>query len=373
MSTGESEDTLDRTIVGEDGRILLFSCERFLSDICEGDACFICGASPADRPFNDEHIVPRWVLRRYQLFDEEITLPTGERRKYAGYRVPCCEECNSRLGREVETPVSRLLDGDYATVVGRLDDKGRELLFSWLALLFLKVHLKDRNIPIHKDRRLGTEVIGEAYDWADLHHIHAIARKPYTRANLLPEAIGSMQVFEVDEPLSEDGYDYLDFTFDQTIILRVGRIGIVATLNDATAAESAWSDRLDLIDGPINDLQLREIGAMFALANRNLIHRPAFSTYVVKRKWAFIAGQRAPLRLKDFEPEAFGHTLLFAVRNYVTARAIEVDGDRDPQHVSAAIASGSVRFLTKDGVFLPPVRKFAQAACDKTSDTSAID
>jgi hypothetical protein len=320
-----------------------------------GDACFVCGASPEDKLFNDEHIVPRWILRRYGLFDKEITLPTGERRHYRGYRVPCCGDCNSLLGEELETPVSQVLDGDCADVLQRLDEPNLRLLFTWVSLLFFKVHLKDRSVRVHKDHRLGSEVIGDFYDWGGMHHLHAVARSPFTKASLLPEAIGSIRVYEVSGELTDDGYDYLDFTFDQTVVVRLGRIGIVATLNDSTAAESAWSDRLDLIDGPIAELQLREIGAMFALANRNLIARPALATLVYDKTFVMIVGRRPPLRLREFEPEAFGHALLFAVRNFVDARAISVDGTRDPEKVAAAISTGYVRFLTADGKFIRQV------------------
>jgi hypothetical protein len=224
-----------------------------------------------------------------------------------------------------------------------------------VSLLFFKVHLKDRSVRLHNDPRLGLEVIGDAYDWGDMHHLHAVARSPYTTASLLPEAMGSLQIYEITGELTKDGWDYLDFTFDQTVIIRVGRIGIVATLNDSTAAESAWGDRLNIIDGPISELQLREIGAMFALANRSLIDRPIFSTLVYDKTIAMIACQRPPLLLKDFEPEAFGHALLFAVRNDVDAKAIMVDGTRDPTKVAAAISTGHVRFLTLNGEFIRPV------------------
>lgn len=355
MSETDDDTMQDDAIVGEDGRVLLFRCERFVRDICQGDACFICGAWPEDTLFNDEHIVPNWILRRYGLFNREITLPTGERRRYSGYKVPCCERCNTLLGRTVETPVSKLLEGDFAAVSARLaDDKARELLFVWVCLLFLKVHLKDARVPIHLDRRLGDERIGDDYDWADLHHIHQVARSPYTRASLLPEVIGSLQVFEIATPSVEGDYDYLDFTDAQTLMVRVGRIGIVATLDDSTAAECAWSDRLDLIAGPINDIQLREVAAMFAMANRDLIGRPLFSTFVLDGKFAMIVAQRQPLQLKPFDPATFGQALLFATRNLVHSGAIEVDGTRDPDAVAKAISTGYVRFLTLEGgVFRP--------------------
>ncbi len=70
---------------------------------------------------------------------------------------------------------------------------------------------------------------------------------------------------------------------------------------------------------------------------------------------AMLDCQRPPLLLKDFQPEAFGHALLFAVRNYVDAKAIMVDGTRDPTKVAAAISTGDVRFLTLNGEFIRPV------------------
>lgn len=350
----DAPEQRDVTLVSRDGRILLMSCKRFVDEIVMGDACFVCGASPRDKTFNDEHIVPRWVLRRFGLFNKQITLPTGERRHYRGYRIPCCVNCNSLLGDTVETPISQLLDGDYQAVARRLDEPALRLLFTWLALLFFKIHLKDRSVRLHKDPRIGPEVVGDAYDWGDMHHLHAIARSPYTKASLLPGVIGSLRIYEITGELTHDGWDYLDFSYDQTVVVRVGRVGIVATLNDSTAGESAWSDRLDVIDGPISELQLREIGAMFALANRDLIHRPVFSTLVYDKTFAMIACQRPPLRLKDFDPEAFGEVLLFAVRNYVEARAITVDSSRDPEKVAAAIATGHVRFLTFNGEFIRP-------------------
>ena len=73
----DTPEQRDVTLVSHDGRILLMSCKRFIDEIVMGDACFVCGASPRDKTFDDEHIVPRWVLRRFDLFNKQITLPTG--------------------------------------------------------------------------------------------------------------------------------------------------------------------------------------------------------------------------------------------------------------------------------------------------------
>lgn len=334
-----------QSFVADDGRTLLFSCEDFVARICQGDGCFVCGASPATHPFNDEHIVPRWILRRYRLFEKEITLPTGERRRYGGYRVPCCVACNTLLGERIETPVSEMLAGNFAGVSERLQSPtNKELIFKWLALLFLKVHLKDKVVPVHKDRRLGSSVISDLYDWADLHHIHAVARAPYTGAIVESMVLGSFFVVEVDDVTSADDWDFVDLTFAQAIAVRIGRVGIVAVLNDAGAAESAWSHRLKLIDGPISGSQFRELAAMFAVANDAILVRPSFGTLIIEGRWVVLFAKVPPeLQMADFSSEKFGHALLFALGN--TLSTIEVDGSRNPQVVAEKIASGRVRFL----------------------------
>lgn len=289
--------------------------------------------------------MPRWVLRRYWLFDKEITLPTGELRRYGGYRVPCCLPCNSLLGDRIEQPVSKILDGEFDVVSERLKDFAlRERVFVWLSLLFLKTHLKDGCIPIHKDRRRGEAKIGDIYDWADLHHIHAVARSPYTNAAIEPGVVGSLFVVEVDDPTSSDEWDFIDLTFAHTIAVRVGRVGLVACLTDAGAAESAWSHRLASISGPVTGSQFRELAAMFAVANDDILVRPTFGTMVVGGQWTLLFAKIPPrLEMADFSSEKFGHALLFALGN--TLPTIEVDGSRDPTVVAEKIKSGRVRFL----------------------------
>lgn len=333
-------------IVGTDGRVILMTCDQFVRTICNGNACFVCGVSPEEAEFNDEHIVPRWVLRRFGLFDKEITLPTGERRKYGGYRVQCCSKCNSLLGDQVETPVSQLLLGTYEEVCHRLEEPhAEELLFTWLSLLFLKIHLKDGKVPVHRDRRRGTSVIGDAYEWEVLHHIHAVARSPYTGARLHQGVVGSVCVYEVHTSGDREQYDYVNFTNEHTLAVQVGNIGIVAALTDAGAARIAWLKHLAAIDGPLNNIQLREVAAMLAVANANLVDRPVFGTFSAEGHDPAIFCRPPSGQLGPYDPEEFGHALLFVVQQYVAKQFIEVDGLREPSEVGRLISSGRVSFL----------------------------
>jgi hypothetical protein len=102
----------DGTIKDESGNIIFFSYERFLTDICEGDNCFMCGASPKDKEFNEEHVIPKWVLRKYGLFKQAITLPNGVSLRYDKYTVSCCKKCNSYLGATIEEPIRKATEGE---------------------------------------------------------------------------------------------------------------------------------------------------------------------------------------------------------------------------------------------------------------------
>jgi len=60
----------DKSIINDQAKVIFFSLERFRTDIVEGHCCFICGARPDANAFNDEHVVPRWILKRFDLLQD---------------------------------------------------------------------------------------------------------------------------------------------------------------------------------------------------------------------------------------------------------------------------------------------------------------
>ena len=47
---------------------------RFIREIGEGNCCFICGANPGSKAFNDDRVIPDWVLAKHGLHSNRITL-----------------------------------------------------------------------------------------------------------------------------------------------------------------------------------------------------------------------------------------------------------------------------------------------------------
>ena len=96
--------------------LIFFSLERFTSDIANGDCCFICGAQRAAVPFNDEHVTPDWILRRFGLHGCQIQIPNSTHLRYGSLTVPCCVQCNSEIGDRFEKPMRALFAGGFEAV-----------------------------------------------------------------------------------------------------------------------------------------------------------------------------------------------------------------------------------------------------------------
>lgn len=269
----------DGSIVDQDGKVIFFSTRRFIDDVCLGDCCFICGAQPGEKPFNDEHVFPEWLLRRYDLFARTITLPNGRTTRYDRHTVPCCAECNSLMGKVIEERISKVIDGSPDSIQNFVANGGSLELFVWLGLIYLKLHLKDKTFRKELDQRIPSGMIADDYEWDLLHHIHTVVRCFFVPTTIEANVFGSMMVLPCRQEGSPDQFDFGDLHFGQTMMLRLGGTAIVVVFNDSAGALSFFQENvLDKITGPINELQAREIMTEFALLNMHLKERPIYQS-----------------------------------------------------------------------------------------------
>jgi len=325
--------THDGLVLSSDDRVIIFSLDRFIADVVQGDCCFICGGRPGTVPFNDEHILPDWILRKFGLHDRTITLPNGEKFIYSHFRIPCCKPCNSKMGRDVETPVSRLFAEGYEVFVQHLKEQGPRLLFVWMCLIFLKTHLKDNALYFHKDRRKGEEKIGKSHLWKDLHHIHCVARSFYAQSEFRAEVYGSLLVLPAKIIPGVESFDYGDLSFAQTMFLRIDDIAVIAVLDDSNALNSSGICEQWRINGPLSPIQLREMVVRMAVQNLLLEERPFFSSELdLEHEECAIVAHRPP-------------TIRFAVP---TAENTELIGRMMQQQCGPMIPEGPEKDITME-------------------------
>jgi hypothetical protein len=281
--------------VAPDGKVLYFSQSRFERDICRGECCFVCGIGPGTRAFNNEHVLPKWMLRRYDLFRRTITAPNGSDHYYGRLTIPCCSDCNALMGRTIEEPVSALLRGGYDAVARRIGDGDVQWqLFTWLALLFVKMHLKDRAIRVELDTRKGSEVIADRYDWIALHHIYCVARSFFTGSALDPTVYGSMLLIQAKMGRHFEPFDFRDIHEAQSILLRVEDLALVCVLDDGGGSLNMFRTHLPRA-GAMSPIQLRETLGHMSCLSMHLRNKPRFRTEIA-------AGQLAIRSTRDAAP-----------------------------------------------------------------------
>lgn len=91
----------------------------------------------SEKEFNNEHVLPNWLLRRYGLHERVITLPNDTTFRYDRYTIPCCADCNGLMGREVEQPIRALIEQGSQAVYEHVQRGGALRIFVWLALIIL--------------------------------------------------------------------------------------------------------------------------------------------------------------------------------------------------------------------------------------------
>lgn len=263
-----------------DDKILYFSYKDFLDKIVKGNYCFICGAEHGSKPFNNEHVIPKWILKRYGTEKSFMVLPNNTEIKHNKYLIPCCKDCNSELGEKLEKPLSSLLQKSYEDVCDELEKDNNLYLkiYHWAALIFFKTHLKDTLLLKEQDKRKSSGTIADDFCWHCLFPVHNFIRHHYTGAKVSNNVYGTVLVFESLVEQENETFDYIDNLNSQIMMIQVGKIVIFVVLNDCRACIGFYQTFLSKITGSLTTIQIRELFARLRYINENLKHRPRLYT-----------------------------------------------------------------------------------------------
>jgi hypothetical protein len=356
----------DGSVFDQDRKLIYQSSERFRRDVGEGQVCFICSANPHDKSFNDEHVIPDWVLRECGLHDKTIVLANQKGYPYGRYKIPCCEECNSELGKRVEVPISELFKGGYEHFTDSIVKDTPWQVFHWICLIFLKTHLKDRHLPFHLDRRQGEGPIATAYDWSLLHHISCIARSHYTKASIHNFVMGSLWILPAKSGPGFGEFDFADLYGAQTVLIRVHDIAIIAVLNDACGCHSLQPEFIQKIEGRLAPIQLRELMVRIAHLNMLIKERPVFHSTFNDGEYKIGVDTPKAVELEEGTGEQLGKLMFRACDEFIDSAVIPGNAMTHEQ-MRNHIRAGELTFLVdSDGKFIDH-----QLASDQEAEQAA--
>lgn len=304
-------------IHADDKRILFYGFEDFIESIVEGYDCFICGAEYGSKPFSNEHVIPKWIMKNYCKPNGFMVLPNGSTIKHIHNTVDCCLECNAKLNEIFEKPISEMLKKDYMHVVQAIgqDESLYMKLFHWVCLLFFKTHLKDTYLLSERDRRLSSKSIADTYCWHPLYHVHEIIRSHYSGAVLSDSIQGTILVFEALDEGPDEQFDYLDNLNSQIVMIKVNKTVILAVLNDSRFCLAGGRTFLSKISGALTTIQIRELFARLRYLNDNIKMRPKF--YTLFKNNQVIIDAKLPKRIGFFSGKHEKSSLYKFMRFYI--------------------------------------------------------
>jgi hypothetical protein len=301
----------DGSATDMDGNYVFVSYKKFINEVVRGECCFLCCSPPDQKTFNDEHIIPRWVLRRFGLFKSSITLKNLEPSRYDKYRLPCCVECNSFLGEGIEEVISAATKDGFEGLNSYIEEHGSNQIFIWLSLIFLKTHLKDAQQRWHLDTTKGDIKLDSETDWSSIHHIYCVVKSLQNQVFLHKECIGTLVIMEAEQAVGIEKFDFADSPSSNTILIQLGDIALFAVLDDSTASAHFIEPIIFKIHKPIDWLQAREIFSHLSYLNILLKTRPSYSTTYSFKNERFEISAKLPnsMELEELDSNLFGQIM----------------------------------------------------------------
>jgi hypothetical protein len=222
------------------------------------DHCFLCGTALSVSNRTDEHVFPKWMQRRFNLWNQELTLLNGTPIRYRSLTIPCCESCNTYWLSQVEEKVAAAFEAGHEAVA-RFD---RTLLALWIWKLYYGLHFKQIALPVDRQQPAGPAIVSTGYlgRFAEVHHtLQAMRQK--VRFQRVP---GSVFVYEAQVPdRPEYQFDYRDSRLTAFLALRAADTIVMASFDwEAMASVLVDSARLDVAARiALHPVQFTEVAA----------------------------------------------------------------------------------------------------------------
>jgi hypothetical protein len=174
-----------------------------------------------------------------------------------------------------------MFSGGFDSLVDYVEKEGYLKVYLWMALLFIKTHVKDQSLRMQLDRRVKYSSIAEAvgYQWENFHHVYCLSRVPYTQVSLDQYCVGSFFFVPVESIDPEKEFDYMDISYANTVGVIIGGIGIIAVFGDAGAVYNQIEPTvINKLGNSVTSMQFRELVAHFACCSLHIKNSPKHST-----------------------------------------------------------------------------------------------
>lgn len=239
------------------------------------DRCFLCGSILTETSYTEEHIIPKWLQRKFDLWNKELILLNQTSIKYKDLKIPCCQKCNNIMNREIENPMKKAVEQGYKEFI-HIDER---IVFQWLnklsyGFLYKELSLKEQLSNRNSEFIYKVELLKE-------HRMQYLFLKSLISNTTFINNPWSIMIFKIDVDGGETYWAY-DNPFTKTFCIRMDDIGIITHLMDNGYTKGfflAQKEMRELLDKTLHPIQFAELCAKF-IYKSSLFYREPFYTIV---------------------------------------------------------------------------------------------
>lgn len=264
------------------------------------ERCFLCGVDLIADSSSYEHIFPKWLQHKFNLWNESLIIINNTHIEYRRLKIPCCKKCNNHYLSNLEQDFKTLLERDFED----LSEHDEKTIFQWTAKLLYGSMYKELSLSLdRKNPELGN-IISPA------------VAEGYSTLHLFLQSIRIPTVFEKPYPWSIFVFKYEDENFHYTndytnlcLSIKFGKIGIVVVFEDNKAVEIYLQLMKGLKKYPLNHLQYLEVTSRIFYAKSLAINSSNYVSVYHKMKKELTIRSLNSLRSREWSDEEYAAIL----------------------------------------------------------------
>ena len=230
--------------------------ERIQNRKIGNDICFFCANQYPQSHISMEHVFPKWLQNKFDLWEQQIHLLNKSLIRYRQLAVPCCSQCNNKYLSTIEKDAKFVCEnGIKATPDLKLS------LFLWLSKIWYGLLYKELFMLYDQSNpEFGTIADTKLINQYSQHlEFMQTARGEIRLEKFDPFSIFAFECQTVDPPSLN--YDYIDESLTMVSGIRMGKVGIIIVFQDGGAQQGFDKYLCKEAPFPLHPIQFREVCA----------------------------------------------------------------------------------------------------------------
>ncbi|GEJ45260.1 hypothetical protein [Chryseobacterium sp. ON_d1] len=186
--------------------------------------CFLCFCTLDKSNSSKEHVIPKWLFKKFNHNDDGIKLGNHTNLRYKQLTIPACKNCNNSILSQIEEAFISILDNSFKNL-----SLAEELIIAqWTLKIMLGTILKE--MSLEKDiKKVGEKIL--SFDQVkELLPLFILLHSIFYETELKNRKPWSLFITSFET----ENYDYHSHSFFKTASFKFGKIGFIITFDDSS-------------------------------------------------------------------------------------------------------------------------------------------